>query len=151
MTDIALRLHQPSPTSPARFDIENLLGDLVADDGLRTAVTLALLLDRRADVDDLVYDGDRRGSWQDQYLNHPNDKLGSRLWLLRKAPEDDHTLQRARAYADEALQWMVEDRIARKIETEALWVQPSVLGLRVTITLLDGSRWIETINYSMGN
>lgn len=148
--DIALRLIQDSLTAPPRMDVALENGDLAQDDGLRTAVLLSLFLDRVASDDDAVDDDDRRGSWMDQYLDNPNDHLGSRLWLLRRAKETADTLQRARTYTEEALRWMVEDGIARKVETEAEWVRAGVLGLGVTITLADGSRWAETLNYSTG-
>ncbi len=149
MTDIALRSIQDSPANPARFDVVLENGDLAADEGLRTAVLLSLFLDRRAEDDDQVYDGDRRGSWMDQYQDNPNDRLGSRLWLLRRATETAATLQRARTYAEEALRWLVEDGIARKVETEAEWIRPGMLGLRVTITFVTGGQFGELINYSM--
>lgn len=150
MTDIALRMIQDSPTAPPRFDIAIENSDLAPDDGLRTAVLLSLFLDRRAGDDDVAEGGDRHGSWMDQYLDQPNDKLGSRLWLLRREKETTATLQRARTYAEEALRWLVEDGIARKVETEAEWVARGVLGMGITITLADGSRWVETLNYSTG-
>ncbi len=149
MTDIALRLIQDSPGIPPRFDIAIENGDLAADDGLRTAILLSLFLDRRAEDDDEIDDDDRRGSWQDQYLENPNDKQGSRLWLLKREKETAATLQRARTYAEEALRWLVDDGIARKIETEAEWVARGVLGVTLTVTFVDGGVHRELIYYSM--
>lgn len=85
----------------------------------------------------------------DQYLEAPTDKLGSRLWLLRRAKESPDTLARARHYAEEALAWLVADGAARSIETEAEWVRPGLLGLRVVILRADGSRFEQAFNYSM--
>lgn len=146
MTDIALR-QASLAGSPPGFDIAIGNGDLARDEGLRTAVVLSLFLDRRAENDDALEGGDVRGSWMDQYLEHGNDRLGSRLWLLAREKETAATLARARSYCEEALAWMLEDGIARAIETEAEWVRSGMLGLRVTITLPDGSRWEERLHY----
>lgn len=147
MTDIALR-QTSKPGEPPSFDIALDGGDVARDDGLRTAVLLSLFLDRRADDDDIVEGDDRRGSWMDQYLSHAGDRLGSRLWLLQREKETDATLARARAYAKEALAWLVDDGIARAVDTEAEWIARGTLGLRVQILFADGNKFEET--YSTG-
>ena len=149
MTDIALRMVS-ALGQPPRFDIAIENGDLALDEGLRTAVLLSLFLDRRAEKDDDFEGDDRRGSWQDQYLPHAGDRQGSRLHLLARAAESEQTLTLARTYASEALNWMVRDGIASKIETEATWVRPGLLGLLITITLANGDVWSETFNYPTG-
>jgi phage gp46-like protein len=146
VTDIALRISQPSPSIPPVFDVALEGYDLARDQGLRTAVLLSLMLDRRAAADDAVEGDDRGGSWMDQYSDFP---LGSRLWLLAREKETDHTAARAQRYAEEALAWLVERRIARSVEVAAEWVRPTVLGITIVITRADGSRWVELFEHSM--
>lgn len=101
--------------------------DLATDAGLRQAVILSLFLDRRAEEGDVVGDGDRRGWWADG-LDVDGDRWGSRLWLLAREKPTATWVDRAKAYASEALAWMIEDGVATRVETAA------------EITTLGGSR-----------
>ncbi len=142
MTDIALRLFQDSPTSAPRFDIVLDGYDLATDDGLRTACLLSLYTDRRAEADDEVENGDKRG-W------HAHPKRGSRLWLLARAKETPDTLARAKSYTEEALAWLVEDGVARAVTVEAEWFGRGRLGLRVTIERTQGGKWEDVFKHSL--
>jgi phage gp46-like protein len=113
MSDIGLTWEDDQ--GAADFTAEE--NDLVLDDGLETAILLSLYLDRRADAGDVLPSGtDRRGWWGDSLPRVAGDKIGSRLWLLDRAKETTETLQRAEEYIREALAWLVEDRVADKIE-----------------------------------
>ncbi|KKM77206.1 hypothetical protein LCGC14_1372390 [marine sediment metagenome] len=96
--------------------------DLESDNGLETAVIISLFTDRRAKVDDILPDPnnpDRRGWWGD--LVSPevkDDQIGSRLWLLNREKTLESVLERAKQYAEEALQWLIEDGVAVKIDVE---------------------------------
>ena len=140
------------------FDFSIVDGDLSVDDGLRTAVLVSLFTDRRAADDDELPAGsdDRRGYWGDAYAEIKGDLTGSRLWLLSRAKVLPETLARAREYAEEALAWLTEDKVARAVNVTAVWVDNvnsaelrGVLGLRVAITLADGSRWADVFNYPL--
>jgi phage gp46-like protein len=91
--------------------------DLVADDGLRTAVFLSLFCDARAQEGDPVADGDRRGWWADELAEQPNDKIGSRRWLVtdrgKLRPDSARLL---RQYDEEALQWLIDDGVAAAVD-----------------------------------
>lgn len=141
MTDIALNLINNGPTQPPSIDLVLSGYDLAKDDGLRTAVIISLFTDRRAEADDEIPDGsdDRRGWWAGS--------SGSRLWLLARAKEMPDTLARARTYAIEALQWLVDDGVATAVEVTAEWVRRGVLGLRVSINLADRNRFEDVFNY----
>lgn len=143
MTDLALRLIDNGPTRPPAIDLAVDGYDLATEDGLRTAVIVSLFTDRRAEPDDEIPDGsgDRRGWWADP-------TLGSRLWLLARAKETPDTLARARAYAIEALQWLVDDGVATAVDVTAEWARRGVLGLRIAITLADRSRYDGVFNYA---
>lgn len=142
MTDIALHMTQDSPTAAPVFDIALAGHDVAPDDGLRTAVLLSLFTDRRAEDDDAVEDGDYRG-W------HADPRRGSRLWLLARAKETPDTLARAKAYAEEALAWLVEDGVARAVTVEAEWIGRGWLGLRIAIERAQDGRWEDVFRYSL--
>lgn len=135
MTDIAL---QQGPDGI--IDIALSGGDLVADDGLRTAVILSLLTDRRANAEDIPSDGsdDRRGWWADLLASNEGDRFGSRLWLLSREKDLAEVRRRAETYAVEALEWFKDDGIATGIEVEAKTVRWEILSLWIRITRNDG-------------
>lgn len=114
---------------------------LAADDGLETAVILSLFTDARASNDDPLPFGesDRRGWWADAFPSVDRDRIGSRLWLLRREKQTQDTLNRAREYAEEALAWLIADGVARSVEVESFIVRNGVLGLSVVIQRPDAS------------
>ena len=144
MTDLALHF---APGAWAA-DLALIGGDLASDDGLRTAVLISLFTDARARADDPLPepDADRRGWWGDCGNADPNDRTGSRLWLLARAKAVPATAQRARDYAREALAWMIEDGIATSVEVEATVAlvnagrATAALLIRVTIVRPSGAR-----------
>ena len=142
MTDIALDL--------AGKDIALSGADLGRDSGLRTAVMISLFTDRRAAADDIVPDGsgDRRGSWMDSYTPGSY-RIGSRLWLLGREKETAETLRRAREYAAESLQWLVDDGVAKTVAVIAERLRSGVLALTTTITLTDGGEFDDVFEVEL--
>lgn len=131
MSDIALIYDSES----GGCDIALAGGDLVLDEGLRTAVLISLFADARARSDDpLPQPGaDRRGWWGDAYADQPNDEIGSRLWLLDREKIVPSVLARALGYAEEALAWLTRDRIARAVDVAAEAQRPQTLAIAVGI------------------
>jgi len=123
------------------FDNVQGQGDLSADEeghdttqALETAVLLSLLCDQRARDEDNVAEGqDRRGWWADAYSFVDNDLWGSRLWLLERAKANTGTLLFAREAAEESLQWMIEDGIAREVQVETSWVEGRKGFMRILV------------------
>jgi len=146
--DIALDMISPEPGQPPAFDIALDGLNLATDAGLRTAVILSLFTDRRAEAYDVLPDasGDRRGWWADAYAD---DRIGSRLWLLAREKQQPQVLARAREYAEQALRWMVDDGLATRVSVTAETVRTGVLGLRIVITLADGSRFEQETSYAL--
>lgn len=107
-----------------------LLG-LSEDDGLETAIIHSLLTDRMAEPDDIIPGaGDRRGFWADP-------KYGSRLWLLHREKQLQSVVNRAREYAQQALDWLVEDGVAKAVTVTAEIVRMGALGLYIEVTRPD--------------
>jgi phage gp46-like protein len=97
---------------------------LQVDEGLQTRVLISLLTWARADPDDPVPDpADLKGWWGDSYPDVEGRKLGSKLWIVQNMPATQETLQLARKYAEEALEWMIEDGIAESISVDELEIQ----------------------------
>jgi phage gp46-like protein len=109
-----------------RTDRDTSGGDLATEEGLETAVVISLFTDRRAAKTDQLPTGetDRRGCWQDATLEAlpagtRDPGIGSMLWLLQREKTMSTVLARAKQYAEQALAWMIEDRIAESITVTA--------------------------------
>lgn len=87
-------------------------GDLERDEGLSTAVMISLFTDRRAEDSDNYDNNDKRGWWGDLISG---EKIGSRLYLLNRSKSISKTEIKAKEYIYEALEWLIEDGIAMKI------------------------------------
>jgi phage gp46-like protein len=112
---------------------------LAPGDSLARAVIISLFTWRRANADDIA-EGQKMGWFGD--VAEPlvvNDKIGSRLWLLSRAKLVNDTFNRAREYAKEALQWLIDDQIAVRVEVTAERYGVDGLALVCTIYRDDGS------------
>lgn len=109
--------------------------DLVRDAGLETAILLSLYTDRRAEDGDVLPLGetDRRGWWGDAVPVVEGDRMGSRLWLLAREKQTDTVRRRAEEYVREALQWLVDDRVASRIEVAVSFPRSGAIGITVDI------------------
>ncbi|UXN35511.1 phage GP46 family protein [Avibacterium paragallinarum] len=110
-------------------------GDLVAlddalllDDTLTTSIIISLFTDMRVDK--------QRGWWGNTF---GQDELGSRLWTLTRSKQLNTVLDDAQAYAEQALQWLVQDKQAIALEVIATNPNDGVLLLTVVITLPNGT------------
>ncbi|WP_460111729.1 phage GP46 family protein [Pseudomonas sp. H3_D04] len=104
------------------------------------AVTISLYTWRRAETDDPVDDDDRFGWWGDSYPPITNDRIGSRLWLLRRVKLTPQTQRDAEAYAHEALQWLLDDGHVIDIAVASEKVDINRLNLVPTLTITGGTR-----------
>lgn len=129
MSDLALIWESTSA------DLAIEANDLGTDDGMETAVLLSLFLDRQAEPGDELPMGetDRRGWWADAVPVVEGDEIGSRLWLLARAKDTATVRVRAEGYAREALEWLVEDRVAERVDVTASAPAPGVLSLSIDI------------------
>lgn len=86
---------------------------------LPRAVIISLFTWGRALPDDDLPGAARMGWWGDTYAAVPGDRIGSRLWLLARSTITQHTVARAREYAQEALAWLVADGVASEVIVQA--------------------------------
>jgi phage gp46-like protein len=125
------------------WDATNQHGDwamngpvLATGHDLQTAIIISIFSDRLAQPDDVIADGsnDPRGWWADTDV-----RIGSRIWLLRRAKQTPETLQRAFDYLCEALQWMLDDGVVGQFVINVQWVRRSFLGAQITAFKQDGT------------
>lgn len=115
-------------------------GDLSQADALVRAVIISLFTWRRAKPEDLT-DGEKMGWWGDS-IEPPvvNDRIGSRLWLLRRAKLVPQTFTTVREYAQEALAWLVDDGAAMRVDVTAERFGAEGLALQVAIYREEGDK-----------
>ncbi|MGY2163748.1 phage GP46 family protein [Pseudomonas tolaasii] len=107
---------------------------------LTRAVLISLFTWRRAATDDVVDDGERFGWWGDSFPTVADDRIGSRLWLLRRVKLTRQTQLDAEFYAREALQWLIDDGHCSAIDVVSERLDDRRLNLRTQLTLADGER-----------
>ncbi|MFH0021767.1 phage GP46 family protein [Pseudomonas fluorescens] len=117
---------------------------MIFSDDLEAALTRAVLISlftwRRALTDDPVDDDELFGWWGDSYPDIADDRIGSRLWLLRRVKLTDATQRDAEFYANEALRWLLDDGHVIEIEITSVKAEISRLNLTVILTVPGGDR-----------
>lgn len=120
---------------------------LAADAPIETAIALCLMTDARARPEDRLPDGfdDRRGWWGDTVdvdTKHGEAALGSRLWTLRWALRDEETRQRAEMMCREALEPLLRQRVAQRIDvrTDLPPDDPNRLDIEIRVIATVGDR-----------
>jgi phage gp46-like protein len=132
MIDLALLLTNEG----ADLGFEN--NDLVAEEGLRTAVIISLLTDARVEPDELPEsEDDPRGWWGDALEDTP-DNTGSKCWLLDRETRTDEVLGRYEQYDKEALQWLIDDGVASEVTVAASYDDKGELVEVIEITRPNG-------------
>lgn len=125
-------------------DLQLADGDLMRDDSLLTAVVISLFTDRQAEPGDELPAGgtDRKGWWGDATLPAlkvgGKDKIGSRLWLLKREAQLPVVLARIKEYGEEALSWLVADGHVKAVSVTATAPARGVWLLGVRITRREG-------------
>jgi len=114
------------------FDLSITNGDFTSVDNFDTSITVALFADKRADETEIPPAELRRGWWGNPFNGDATFELGSKLWLLYQARNTQDTLNSAIDFAQNALQWSIDDNHAEKVEVNALFTN-GTLGLNVKI------------------
>ncbi|WP_016702010.1 phage GP46 family protein [Pseudomonas chlororaphis] len=107
---------------------------------LTRAVLISLFTWRRAADDDPLDDEERFGWWGDSFPTVADDRIGSRLWLLRRVKLTRQTQLDAEFYAREALQWLIDDGHCSAVEIISERLDDPRLNLRTTLVLANGER-----------
>jgi phage gp46-like protein len=124
----------PSFAEDLSIKIDGVESSLLAlEQPLVRAVVISLFTWRRAQPTDPT-EGVRWGWWADGLDGQSGDRIGSRLWLLSREKIKADTLKRAREYAQEALQWLLDDGVATAVQVDAERLGLDGVALSVLIT-----------------
>lgn len=108
--------------------------DFDLDEGLRSSIIISLFTDRRVLIDELpIEEVYRRGWWGDLFPFSFGDQIGSKLWLLKREKQTNEVLKRAKEYALEALQWLVNDGVAQSVEVETSYPESGQILIQIYI------------------
>ncbi|WP_334469433.1 phage GP46 family protein [Arsenophonus sp. PmNCSU2021_1] len=114
------------------------------DDRLSRAVIISLFTWRRAEPDD---DTDTPfGWWGDTWPTVQNDRIGSRLHLLKRSTLTNQTAQKAKEYIAQALTWMTDDGLALRVDIEV--VRSGIDRLMATVILTLPDHNIKTMTFN---
>lgn len=116
----------------------------VAED-LPRAVLISLFSWRRANPDDDLPGENKYGWWGDSYPSIDNDRIGSRLWLLGRSKLTNETIFRAKEYTEEALQWLVDDGVAQRVEVQA--ERQGLSQLAIGVVIVRGDKRLLNIRF----
>ncbi|EGV05838.1 phage protein GP46 [Haemophilus pittmaniae HK 85] len=113
-------------------DVVSLDSAFLIDDGLTNAIVISLFSDARVD--------NQRGWWGNDFGQNQSGQveMGSRLWTLARSKQLTDVLDDAQAYAETALQWLIDDGHALAIDVTASNPEQAVLLLSVVVTLPNG-------------
>ncbi|WP_413676439.1 phage GP46 family protein [Pantoea dispersa] len=106
-------------------------------DPLTRAVVISLFTWRKAGKDDVPEE--KNGWWGDTFPTVQNDRIGSRLYLLKRSKLTNQTPLKARAYITEALQWLTDDGVAARVDVTALRPGINTLSASTVIQKQDGT------------
>jgi len=115
-----------------------LFTDEATEQAWRRAVVISLLTWRRAEDGDVLDDDERYGWWGDTFPTVERDRIGSRLWQLRRRTLTDDTVRDAESFARESLAWLDEDDRIRAVTVTASR-RVDRLNMLVVLTLRDGT------------
>lgn len=120
------------------FDVAIEDGDFANEDGFDTAIWVSLFTDARASVSQVLLPERRRG-WLGNIVSTVTDRqLGSFLWLTEQRRLTQDTLNEMIDYSRKALNYLIEDNIALKIEVTGEIIPRQGIELLIEITALDG-------------
>jgi len=113
-------------------------------DPLTRAVIVSLFSWRKAEADDNP--SQDNGWWGDSFPTTQNDRIGSRLYLLSREKLTNKTALKAREYISQALQWLVDDGVAVRVDVTAERTGISTLSAAIVISQKDGNRATYSFN-----
>jgi phage gp46-like protein len=156
MTDIRLKQH---------FTLEAVTMDWLLKDGLldereelATCVRVALGTDALAAPDEILPDpdsNDRKGWWGDYQATEIWDgwPIGTKNWLLRRAKilqtpsSEGSTLERARSYTHQAIQPLIDRKIASAVTVTA--ERQGLTEIVVTVVIYRGPKTEVNLRYQL--
>jgi phage gp46-like protein len=131
-------LIKPDPETGI-YDLVVEGSDFASAEGFETAIATSYFTDARADAVQVQEAQNRRG-WVGNILYLDNGReIGGLLWVLDQARITEDTLNFAKSFAMDCLQWMTDDNVARSVEVIVEQTDPRSIKIFTNITTVDNT------------
>lgn len=119
----------------SKFNLKALTAEIDSSTGIEHAVLQSLLNWSKAQVNDpLESNQSKQGWWANEFLSG----VGCRDWTLARSKQTNETLKRAKHYTEQALEWLISQKMATKIMVEVGFANERLVRI-IKITLKDQS------------
>lgn len=136
MSDITLVFKEKTKV----YDTSVSNGDLLTSNDLESAVIVSLFTWARAKKSEVDENSPRFGWWGDKIETDSTDSTGSKLYLLKRRKITDETMAQAKEYIEEALFWMVEDKVISELLVVVERDQDDKNRVNASIELIRGDK-----------
>lgn len=127
------------------FDLKVVDQDFESVSGFETSIIVSLFTDERA-PSSAVFSAQRRRGWIGDILTSDIGRsLGSLLWLYEQSRITTEILNEIKIAAQDSLDWMIEDRIAREVSVDVTQDTKRDIVINIEILTLQG----ESQRYSV--
>lgn len=126
------------------LDISFTDGDLTLTHGFETALLMSILCEARAAASEVPTVERRRGWWGNYVSSFQGYEQGSKFWLLYQAKRTNDTLNLAKTYVSNGLQWFLTDKYADDISIDTSFDN---IGLKIDTTLYRSKNKIANASY----
>lgn len=134
MQDVLIKANDTS-----LYDIQIDGADFASSEGFETAIPTSYFTDARAPAVQVQEAQNRRG-WVGNILSVDIEReLGGTLWILDQARLTEDTLNFAKSFAQESLQWLLDDGIARGVRIIVEKTGSRSISIFTTITTVDNT------------
>ena len=121
------------------YDIQIDGADFASSEGFETAIPTSYFTDSRAPAVQVQEAENRRG-WVGNILSVDLEReLGGLLWILDQARITEDTLNFAKSFAQDSLQWLIDDGIARIIQISVEREGVENIRIFTNITTIDNT------------
>ncbi|WP_028864307.1 phage GP46 family protein [Psychromonas aquimarina] len=125
----------------SHFELDAFTEQVNSPNGLEHAVLQSLLNWSQAQKNDpLDADQDKQGWWAGEFIQ----AVGCRDWTLARGKQTPDTLNRAKRYTRQALQWLLDEKTAVHIDVTTFFENERLIRI-INITLPDNSKQQVTL------
>ena len=121
------------------YDIQVSGSDFESAEGFETAIPVSLFTDARAPAVQVQEAKNRRGWTGNIRSIDIGRELGGLLWILDQSRITEDTLNFARSFAQDSLQWLLDDSLARSVEITVEKTDNRAIKIYITIITIDNT------------
>ena len=135
--DVVLRKRQDAPYTGI-YDLMVVDSQLESTAGMETALIVSLFTDARASADNVATPQNRRGWVGNILTTNIGRSLGSVLWVYEQSRITQNILNQIKVAAQESLDWLVEDNIAKTVLVSIQEVRTRGIVIEINIQTPQG-------------